>query len=101
MEAMALGLPVLTTNHAGIPELVENGICGFVVDQGDVETLARHLCQLIAIPELRTSMGIAARNIVKTNFDVDKLNDRLVGLFEHILSNTQQSINTALIGQAS
>ena len=88
MEAMATGIPVLTTNHAGIPELVEDGICGFVVNQGDVEMLAKRLHQLVASAELRSTMGNAARNIVKTNFDVDKLNDRLVSLFDHISHDT-------------
>jgi colanic acid/amylovoran biosynthesis glycosyltransferase len=95
MEAMATGLPVLTTTHAGIPELVKDGICGFVVKQGDVDMLAKRLHQLVASPELRTTLGNAARNIVKTNFDVDMLNDRLVRLFSHILRDQFQPINKA------
>ena len=89
MEAMAFGLPILTTDHAGIPELVKDGICGFVVNQGDVDALSRRLIQLVCSPELRSSMGNASKNIVNTNFDVDRLTDRLVQLFDQVISDTK------------
>lgn len=61
-EAMAMGLPVVTTRRAGASELVDDGVTGLLVDDaGDVEGLARHLAALARDPERRRLIGEAAR----------------------------------------
>jgi colanic acid/amylovoran biosynthesis glycosyltransferase len=58
MEALALGRPVITTYVAGIPELVESGVCGWLVPAGDVEGLAEAMRKaLLASPEDLEQMG--------------------------------------------
>ena len=47
MEAMALGLPVISTEHTGIPELVEDGKTGYLVSERDVDALASRIETLI------------------------------------------------------
>ena len=60
-EAAGAGLPVVSTRHAGIRDQVDEGETGFLVNEGDWETMAMHMISLAADPELRSRMGQAAR----------------------------------------
>ncbi len=81
MEAMASGLPIISTFHSGIPELVEDGVSGFLVPERDTATLTERLGHLLEHPERWPAMGEAGREKVKDMFDIDKLNDELVRLY--------------------
>ncbi len=81
MEAMASHLPVISTLHSGIPELVQHGITGFLAPERDIETLASHLATLLSSPEVRHKMGRAGRNFVCANYNIAILNDKLERLF--------------------
>ncbi len=72
-EAMALGLPVVSTLHGGIPELVEDGVSGYLVEERDAKALAEKLSYLIEHPELWEKMGQAGRTMVEKNYDLDQL----------------------------
>ncbi len=87
MEAMATGLPVVSTFHSGIPELVVDGVSGRLVPERDVDALARALEQLIDHPDGWQAMGRAGRRQVVEHFDIGVLNDRLVTLFEDLLND--------------
>jgi colanic acid/amylovoran biosynthesis glycosyltransferase len=84
-EAMAAGLPVVTTRHAGIPELVEDGVSGYLVPERDVDLLAARIRDLVAHPERRDAMGRAGRLFVRQNYDADVLNAQLVALYNRLL----------------
>jgi colanic acid/amylovoran biosynthesis glycosyltransferase len=86
MEAMARGLPVLTTRHSGIPELVEHDVSGLLADERDVAGLAANLQKLAASPDLRRRMGEAGRQKVIEQYDQRKLNDRLAQMIASISS---------------
>ncbi len=81
MEAMAAGLPVLTTRIAGVPELVEDGISGILVPPGDVDALADGLRKLLADANLRHRMGQAGRQKVIAEFTASNEAARLATLF--------------------
>jgi colanic acid/amylovoran biosynthesis glycosyltransferase len=81
MEAMAMGLPVVSTHHAGIPEIVTDGVNGYLVPERDSEALAERLSHLMRYPETWQTLGTAGRQTVEREFDVNKLNDRLVELY--------------------
>jgi colanic acid/amylovoran biosynthesis glycosyltransferase len=83
-EAMATRLPVVSTLHGGIPELVQDGISGFLVPERDVNALAEKLAYLVAHPEVWAAMGKAGRNYVKAHFDTEILNDRLVEIYQNL-----------------
>lgn len=87
MEAMAQGLPVLSTLHAGIPELIREGESGFLVPERDVDALANRLAYLVEHPERWPEMGEAGRNFIEEFHNVDKLNDQLVQLYERLLAD--------------
>ncbi len=78
MEAMASGLPVLSTAHSGIPELVEDGVSGLLTREMDIDALAENICRLLAAPASWPAMARAGRARVEQEFDIEKLNDRLV-----------------------
>lgn len=71
MEAMAAGVPVVTTAIAGIGELVDDGVSGYVVPPGDAGSLADRLDRLVADPELRGRLGRAGRATVEKEFAID------------------------------
>jgi colanic acid/amylovoran biosynthesis glycosyltransferase len=80
-EAMAVGLPVVSTPNGGIPELVEHEATGVLVPERDPETLAARLAELAKHPERRAALARAGRARVERDYDIERLNDRLVTLF--------------------
>jgi glycosyltransferase involved in cell wall biosynthesis len=68
LEAMAVGLPVVTTDVAGTSELVLDGQTGYVVPQGDVDRLAQAMVTLVANRQLRQRMGQAGRERIEREF---------------------------------
>jgi glycosyltransferase involved in cell wall biosynthesis len=68
LEAMAMGLPVVATDHAGISEAVEDGVNGFLVAEGDTRSMAARIEQLARDPELRRSMGQAGWTRAREHF---------------------------------
>ncbi len=84
-EAMAMGIPVVATDSSGIPELVEHGVSGYVVEQRNANALAKKIEYLITHPEIWKKMGQAGRVMVEDEFDVKKMNDRLVKIFRELL----------------
>jgi colanic acid/amylovoran biosynthesis glycosyltransferase len=88
-EAMATGMPVIGTLHSGIPELVEDGVCGFLVPERDSEALADRLAALIDHPDLWPRMGLAGRKRIEREYDAASLNRQLIGLFEALRAPSQ------------
>jgi len=71
MEAMASGLPVVASRVAGVGELVEDGVSGFAVHAGDVESFGARFAELLNDADLRARMGAAGRAKVAAEFDLD------------------------------
>ena len=70
MEAQACGLPVVSTYHSGIPEVVKDGESGFLVPEKDVDALAEKMEYLINHPELWPKMGEAGRKHIERNYNI-------------------------------
>jgi glycosyltransferase involved in cell wall biosynthesis len=81
MEAMAMQLPVVSTRHSGIPELVEDKISGLLVSPNDEVALTKALARLLDDPPLRAQLGQRGRQKVLADFDVDRNVRRLFDLF--------------------
>ena len=85
MEALSQGLPVISTQHSGIPELIQDGKSGFLVPERDVNALAERLEHLIEHPEIWPEMGRAGSDFVARYHDINKLNDQLVDMYQRLL----------------
>ena len=79
-----MGLPVVTTHHSGIPELVADGRSGYLVAEKDVDGLFDKLKHLAGTPHLWADMGRHGRQIVEDQFDINVLNDKLVEMYRSI-----------------
>ena len=104
MEAMACGIPVVSTLHSGIPELVRDRVTGYLVPERDVDSLARVLTRLVEEPRLRRKMGMAGRGVVERGYDQDRLNDRLVELLAEMGSvavRRSSAIGPRLVGRTA
>lgn len=81
MEALASARPVIATQVAGVGELVEDGINGFLVPPGDTSALAERIGRIADHPDLRAQMGMAGREKVKAEFDIRQEAARIGALF--------------------
>ena len=61
LQAMSCGLPVVVINVGGLPEYVNNGVTGYVVNKGDKQTFVARVCEILADPTLAQKMGEAGR----------------------------------------
>jgi glycosyltransferase involved in cell wall biosynthesis len=86
VEAMAAGLPVVTTPVSGIPELVRDGENGLLVPPDEPAALADALERLRRDPALAARLGSAGRETVRERFDGEMLARQLASLFEGAIS---------------
>jgi len=85
-EALASGLPVISTNVGGIPELIEDGVNGFLVDPENASQMAEKLICLIEGPELWGRFADEGRAAVEEKFDVKKQMSRLEKKYGEIIN---------------
>jgi glycosyltransferase involved in cell wall biosynthesis len=86
LEAMSSGLPVVASATGGLPELVEDGVTGFLVPIGDVDTLADRLGRLLEDEELRVRMGQAARERVREHFSGAVMGAKTAQVYDRLLA---------------
>lgn len=85
MEAMASGLPIVSTAAGGVPDLFANGREGFLVPRGDAQALSGSMLFLLRDQETRQSMGAGAARHAKENFDVSRMVQQYEQLYENPL----------------
>jgi len=86
-EAMATGLPVVSTYHSGIPELVIDKKTGFLVPEKDVDGLVDRLDYLITHPEIGDDLGREGRKVVEEKFNLFKQVRRLEAIYQSLIDN--------------
>ncbi|KAA3436580.1 glycosyltransferase family 4 protein [Rufibacter hautae] len=72
LEAQACGLPVVSTFHAGIKDIVINGETGFLLDECDITTMAKYMTKLLEDAELAASLGRKGRLNIVANYTMEK-----------------------------
>jgi colanic acid/amylovoran biosynthesis glycosyltransferase len=82
IEAQMTGLPVISTRHAGIPDVVADGETGFLVDEGDMDGMSACMLQLARDPGLAGRMGRAARQRAEAHYTLDQHLRQLAEMIE-------------------
>lgn len=85
LEAMASKKPIIGGNHGGIPEVIENGKTGFLVNHSDEKELISALEKLLASKELRMRMGELGYKRLTENFLYDKFESSLFGYISDLI----------------
>ena len=94
-EAMAHAKPVVATRVGGIPELIIDGVSGYLVPRGDTEMMSERVLDLLRDGEARARMGQIASGIVQTKFDLQKNVTQLIEAYGIKPSEGQPSANLA------
>jgi colanic acid/amylovoran biosynthesis glycosyltransferase len=81
LEAMALGVPCVSTHVTGIPELIDDGVSGLLVEPRDPAALAEALKQVLDDPARARTMGTRARRRIENDFDIRRNAAELRALF--------------------
>lgn len=86
-EALAAGLPVISTRHSGIPEVVIDGVSGFLVDEGDHEAMANRMLELASTPARWDEFGRNGRQILEKEFAMETVQSQLRQLLKVAIDN--------------
>jgi len=89
MEAMAVGLPIITTNHSGIPELVKYNKNGFLIEEKDIGGMASAMRKLLTNYDLAKNLSREGYNIVRQDFNMKKQNRKLEQIYNYILKKEE------------
>jgi hypothetical protein len=90
LEAMAAGKPVVSTRLAAVPEMVEDGVTGFLASPGRPAEIADALARLAADAPLRARMGCAGRARMENVFTAEAASARLLGLFSQFAGDIRR-----------
>jgi len=85
LEAMAMGLPVVSTHHAAIPREVDDKVTGILVNERDTDALAHALTTLLQDSALRVRMGQAGRAKVESDFSMEQMHTALHTVYKTVI----------------
>lgn len=85
IEAMRTGLPVVASRVGGVPELVEDGVTGFLVSKGNLDEMRERLRTLLDDPSMRETMGAAGRAAYEANFRIETMIEKTVQVYREAL----------------
>jgi N-acetyl-alpha-D-glucosaminyl L-malate synthase BshA len=86
LEAMACEVPVIATNVGGLPEVIQNGVDGYLVEPGDVKLAAKHAIELLSREDRGRSMGQLARINAKKNYCANDVIPMYERYYERVLA---------------
>ena len=89
IEAMASGLPIVSSHHADIPTVAPDGRCALLFSERDVDGLAEGLDTLLLSTQLREKMGRAGRAHVEEAHDMRKQGPRLEAVYDRVISSAK------------
>jgi glycosyltransferase involved in cell wall biosynthesis len=97
LEAMAAGVPVLSTAVGGIPDLIQSGKNGVLVPAGDEKALVRELVALAAQPTLGRRLGQAGRDTVLARYSLSQMAERYEALYDKVTARVRRPERAAAV----
>jgi N-acetyl-alpha-D-glucosaminyl L-malate synthase BshA len=91
LEAMACNVPVVASNVGGLPEVIEDGVTGFLCNIGDVDAMGERALQLLTDSDLYHSFAKRGRERAIENFHTDKIIPQYERYYEKVLSQPPRS----------
>jgi glycosyltransferase involved in cell wall biosynthesis len=91
LEAMASGTPVVASRVGGVPEIVQHGQTGYLVDPADTADLREHLLTLLGNPKLARHLGDNARDLVVERFTWDAVARRCLDAYDELMRSGQST----------
>jgi N-acetyl-alpha-D-glucosaminyl L-malate synthase BshA len=92
LEAMACEVPVIASRVGGLPEVIEDGVNGFMLEMGDVEAMARAALKILESGDLRAEMGRRARTSALDRFSTEKIIPMYEDDYRQILEKSHSSM---------
>jgi glycosyltransferase involved in cell wall biosynthesis len=96
---MAAGVPVVATRVGGNPEVVEDGVTGFLVPPREPEALAASIGRLLEHPQLAQAMGRAGRERAAEHFSLQRLTQETESLYLRLLMKSRHRVPEALLAR--
>jgi N-acetyl-alpha-D-glucosaminyl L-malate synthase BshA len=90
LEAMIYGIPCLGTNIGGIPEVIEDGMNGHIIELGDIKAASMRLLELLEDDSLRKQMGKQAVHMIKDHFQTEHIVNQYEDLYYSLLENGEK-----------
>lgn len=87
MEAMAAHKPVIATDGGGTPEIIDNGIDGYIIPAGNVEKAFHYVCLLINNNDAIKVLGSNARQKIESKFTLSSMTESFVDLYQQLMIN--------------
>jgi glycosyltransferase involved in cell wall biosynthesis len=87
LEAMACGLPVISTYHNGIADTITHSVDGLLVDENDIYKMAEYMIKLIEEPHYADQLGIKARQNIEEHFEMSTVIESLYSVLKNAVSN--------------
>ena len=90
VEGMAAGKPVVATNGGGVPEIVENGVTGFLVPMRDSNALTDAICELVSDRDKAVQMGLRGQQRVREHFRIENTAAKMDSLYKAIFAHRRR-----------
>jgi colanic acid/amylovoran biosynthesis glycosyltransferase len=90
MEAMAKGVPVVSTRHGGIPELIQDRRTGYLVPERNAEALAEAVVEIVRNPRESAAITCEARRRVERDFNCRSQNRHLIEVYSELTSANKE-----------
>jgi glycosyltransferase involved in cell wall biosynthesis len=90
LQAASAEVPLIGARAGGIPEIVHDGINGFLIEPGDVSAIVKSVLRLCQDTEMRRRFGQAGRKIVESSFSIDAMVNNYVNIYKDIINISKQ-----------